>query len=176
MNLIKKIKAYLPLFKGKIKPDYDLESIYDIDPEELMEKGIKGIFFDLDSTVTKSKSAHFTDKTKVFLEILGEHFKFAIISNNYKKAYIDEVQAKIDIKIYYPAEKPQTKNNEKALNKLDLKPCEVVFVGDRPITDILAGKNAGMLTILVDGIAKTEENLPTRVIRWVERLTVEKCG
>ncbi len=166
----------MPLFKGKIKPDYDLESIYDIDPEELMKKGIKGIFFDLDSTVTKSKSAHFSDKTRVFLETLGEHFKFAIISNNYKKSYIEKVQAKIGIKIYYPARKPQTEVIKKALNELDLKACEVALVGDRPITDILAGKNAGMLTILVDGIAKAEENLPTRAIRWVERLTVEKCG
>jgi HAD superfamily phosphatase (TIGR01668 family) len=171
---MKKIKAYSPLFKGKIKPDYNLESIYDIDPEELLKKGIKGIFFDLDSTITKSKSAHFTDKTRFFLETLSENFKFAIVSNNYKKIYIERVQAKIDIKIYYPAEKPQTGVIEKALNELDLKAHEVALVGDRPVTDILAGKNAGMLTILVDSIAKAEENLPTRLIRWVERLTVEK--
>lgn len=46
----------------RIKPDYNLESIYDIDTNELKSKGIKGIFFDLDSTVMQSKTGKFTKK------------------------------------------------------------------------------------------------------------------
>lgn len=46
----------------RIKPDYNLESIYDIDKNELKSKGIKGIFFDLDSTVMQSKTGKFTKK------------------------------------------------------------------------------------------------------------------
>ena len=48
------------------------------------------------------------------------------------------------------------------------------MVGDRPVTDILAGYNAGMMTVLVDGIDAENENLPTRFIRRIERLTIKK--
>ena len=63
----------------RIKPDYILESIYDIDKNELKSKGIKGIFFDLDSTVMQSKTGKFTKKTLDFLEDLKQDFKVAII-------------------------------------------------------------------------------------------------
>lgn len=174
MKLIEDIKAYSPLLKGRIKPDYNLKSVYDIDPDELISRGIKGIFFDLDSTITVSKSAKFSSRAREFIKNLEDkNLKLAIISNNYSEKYINKVQREIHLKIYYPAEKPQTKMIMKALSDFNLKPEECAFVGDRPITDILAGKNAGMITILVDGIDADNENLPTRLIRKVERLFVK---
>ena len=59
MSLTKKIIAYSPLLKGRIKPDYNLKNIFEIDINELKKKNIKGIFFDLDSTITVSKSAKY---------------------------------------------------------------------------------------------------------------------
>lgn len=174
MKIIEDIKAYSPILKGRIKPDYNLKSVYDINPDELISHGIKGIFFDLDSTITVSKSAKFTERAREFIKNLEDKgLKLAIISNNYSDKYINKVQAEIHIKIYYPAEKPQTKVIKKALNDFNLKPEECAFVGDRPITDILAGKNAGMLTVLVDGIDAENENLPTRLIRRIERLFIK---
>ena len=76
----------------RIKPDYNLESIYDINPLELKSKGIKGIFFDLDSTVMQSKTCKFTKRTLDFLNSLKKDFKIAIISNNHNKSYVDKVQ------------------------------------------------------------------------------------
>ena len=45
-----------------LKPDYNLESIYDIDLEELKNSGIKALLFDLDSTLMASKSGCYTKK------------------------------------------------------------------------------------------------------------------
>lgn len=174
MSIIDKIKAYLPLLKGKIKPDYNLKSVFDIDLAKLKEQGKKGLFFDLDSTITISKSAKFSDMARDFIkkaEDLG--FKLAIISNNYSKKYIDKVQKEIHIKIYYPAEKPQTKIIFQAMNELGLDSQNTVMIGDRPVTDILAGKNASMMTILVDGIDSANENPPTRLVRHIERLVIK---
>ena len=175
MSFKDKLIAYSPLLKGKIKPDYNLKNVFEINIDELKLKGIKAIFFDLDSTITISKSAKFSNRARAFIKELEDNgFKLAIISNNYSKKYIDKVQKEIHLKIYYPAEKPQTHIINKALSDFNVKPNEAAMVGDRPVTDILAGINAGMTTILVDGIDAENENLPTRLIRWVERLTVKK--
>ena len=158
----------------RIKPDYILDSIYDIDKNELKNKGIKGIFFDLDSTVMQSKAGKFTKRTLDFLEDLQKDFKVAIVSNNHKKGYIDKIQKDSPVKIYGNARKPDVKILKIACYELGLEIKEVVMVGDRPLTDILAGKKAGMKTILVDSISKDTENVLVRMVRFLERLTIRK--
>ncbi len=158
----------------RLKPDYILDSIYDIDKNDLKNKGIKGIFFDLDSTVMKSKAGKFTKKTLEFLSDLEHDFKVAIISNNHSKSYIDKVRKISPVKVYGNARKPDVKVLKLACFELGLEVNEVVMVGDRPLTDILAGKKTGMKTILVDSISKNEENKIVRFVRFLERLTIKK--
>ena len=70
-----------------IKPDYNLENIYEIDFDELKKQGIKCIMFDLDSTVMQSKSATFTQETFEWFNTFINNFEVAIISNNNNKDY-----------------------------------------------------------------------------------------
>ena len=74
----------------RIKPDYNLKSIYDINLEELKSKGIKVILFDLDSTIMVSKSGKFLEKTELWLEKVKQYFQVAVISNNYSEEYLDK--------------------------------------------------------------------------------------
>ena len=158
----------------RIKPDYNLESIFDINDTELLNKGIKCIFFDLDSTVMQSKSGKFTEETLKFLNRLSQNFKIAIISNNCKKHYINKIEENCDIKIYSNAKKPDTKVLKQACRDFNIDEKEAAMVGDRPLTDILAGKRANMTTILVDSISKDKESKLVRFVRFLERLTVKK--
>ena len=48
------------------------------------------------------------------------------------------------------------------------------MIGDRPLTDILAGQIAGTKTILVDSITRTTEPKLTRFVRFLERLTIRR--
>lgn len=157
----------------RIKPDYNLASIYDINKEELIKKGIKAIFFDLDSTVMQSKSGKFTKQTIDFLNNLSLHFKIAIITNNCKKHYIDKVCSECNFKVYSNAKKPDIKVIKQACNDFCVSPFECAMVGDRPLTDILAGKRACMTTILVDSISKDKESFIVRLVRFIERLTIK---
>ena len=84
-----------------LKPDYNLESIYDIDIIELKRNGIRALFFDLDSTIMKSKSGTFAFKTIQFLNDLRTNFKVAIVTNNTNENYINQVKSQTDIPIYY---------------------------------------------------------------------------
>lgn len=158
----------------RIKPDFNLDSIYDIKEEELIQRGVKCIFFDLDSTLMQSKSGKFTEKTLEFLTRLSKNFKIAIISNNCKKHYINKVEEQCDIKIYSNAKKPDTKVLKLACREFEISEKEACMVGDRPLTDILAGKRANMTTILVDSISKDKEGILTRFVRFLERLTIKK--
>ncbi len=157
-----------------LRPDYNIDSIYDIDIKELKKGGIQALFFDLDSTLMKSKSGKFAFKTLQYLEDLKTNFKLAIITNNKNISYINKAKSQTDIPVYFKAKKPDTQVLLRACRDLNLEPQRVAMVGDRPLSDILGGKNANMMTILVDSISKDEENFIVRFARFIERLTIER--
>lgn len=152
-----------------LKPDFNLKNIYEIDLEVLKSMGIKAIFFDLDSTIMVSKSGEYNEKTENWLKKVDEDFFIAIISNNTKCEYIEKVRSLASFQVVGNAKKPSTKAMRKLLAKISMQPSEVVIVGDRPLTDVLAGKRLGAKTILVDSINAHNEGRATRFVRWLER-------
>lgn len=152
-----------------LKPDHNLKNIYEIDLNLLKEQGIRAIFFDLDSTIMVSKSGEYNEKTEKWLKEVEEDFFIAVISNNTKHEYLEQVRNISSFQVIGNAKKPSTKAMKKLLSKICIKPNEVVIVGDRPLTDILAGKLLGAKTILVDSINAENEGPATRFVRWLER-------
>jgi HAD superfamily phosphatase (TIGR01668 family) len=155
-----------------VKPDYNLKRIYDIDLEDLKNQGIRGMLFDLDSTLMASKSAQYSKEILDWLSVVRKDFFIAVVSNNHNKKYIEKVSAVSDFPLLFDAEKPRTKKVEEFLKQYNIKPEECVLVGDRPLTDIMCGKNLGCKTILVDSITAQTEAKIVRFVRFLERLTV----
>lgn len=156
-----------------IKPDYNLESIFDINLSELKEKGIKIVLSDLDSTVMPSKSGTFPVEVVGWINKVRQDFDFAVISNNKKKDYIEKVSSQCDFDVVGRANKPSCKIMREYLISKGYKPQDAVMVGDRPLTDIVAGKLLGCTTILVDSITKNTEKPIVRFVRFLERLSVK---
>lgn len=155
-----------------LKPDYNLDRIYDIDFEELKQNGIKTMLFDLDSTLMASKSGTYSEEMKNWLKHVQSNFFVAVVSNNKNPEYIEKVKKISDFPLLFNAKKPRVEEVKKFLATHNLEAKECVLVGDRPLTDILCGKLLGCKTILVDSItAKTESKL-VRVVRKIERLTI----
>ena len=154
-----------------LKPDYNLKNIYEIDFEKLKEQGIKCIMFDLDSTVMVSKSGNFLPDTIEWFNSFIKDFEVAIISNNKNSEYIQKASLIAPCRVIGRANKPNPKIMGEYLKEIDLKPAQAVMVGDRPLTDILAGKLLGCKTILVGSI-NPNENLPTKFVRALERSTI----
>lgn len=152
-----------------LKPDYNLKNIYEINLDELKKQGIKAIFFDLDSTIMVSKSGNYHKETQAWLKKVQEDFFIAVITNNKKFEYVEKVQSISSFQVIADAKKPSPNAMKKLLAKINIKPQDTVIVGDRPLTDILAGKFLGAKTILVDSINAHNEGLPTRIVRWLER-------
>lgn len=156
-----------------IEPDYNLESIYEINLEELKTKGIKLIMFDLDSTLMVSKSGKYLPETVEWLNKVKQDFKMVVVSNNNRGKYIDSVREISDFDVLGSCAKPDTKIIGEYITSCGLSKKDCVMVGDRPLTDILCGKRLGCMTILVGSINAKNEGIPTRFVRWLERLTIK---
>lgn len=156
-----------------IKPDYNLKNVYEIDFSELKKHGIKCLMFDLDSTLMISKSGKFLPETLDWFKTFSNDFETAIISNNKSSKYIENANSISPCKVIGCANKPNPKVMREYLKSLNILPQEAVMIGDRPLTDILAGKLLGCKTILVGSI-NPNENLPTKFVRALERSTIRK--
>ncbi|MEI8128601.1 MAG: YqeG family HAD IIIA-type phosphatase [bacterium] len=152
-----------------LKPDFILKNIYEIDLALLKTEGIRAIFFDLDSTIMVSKSGEYHEKTENWLKEVDKDFFIAVITNNKHSDYLAKVKSVSNFQIIGNAKKPSTKAMKALLAKINISPQEVVIVGDRPLTDILAGKLLGAKTILVGSINAENEGYATRFVRWLER-------
>jgi len=157
-----------------IKPDYTFEDIYTVDFEQLKRDGIKVLLFDLDSTVMPSKSAKFPEKVLELFERLKKDFKLAIVSNNKNEKYIKSARSQVDFDVISNAKKPDKTAILECIKSFNESPEKVVMIGDRPLTDILAGKFAGTKTVLVDSITRKTETKIVRFIRSLEKLTLKK--
>lgn len=155
-----------------LKPDYNLKSIYDIDLEELKNQGVKGMLFDLDSTLMASKSGTYKEETLNWLEKVKSNFFMAVVSNNKNPEYIKKVEAISDFPVLFRANKPSDKHAREFLKSHNINPKDCVLVGDRPLTDILCGKLLGCKTILVDSITADTEKPIVRLVRFLERLSI----
>jgi len=155
-----------------IKPDYNIGKIYEIPIDELKSSGINAVLLDLDSTVMISKKGEYLKETLEWFDMMQQHFKLAIVTNNKNQKYIKKVESCTPFLVISDAKKPKTKGIKDAMKILDVKEDETVMVGDRPLTDILAGKFAKTKTILVKSINYENENHLTHFVRWLERLSV----
>lgn len=157
-----------------LKPDYNLNSIFDIDLVQLKKDGIKIILSDLDSTIMPSKSGEFPEKVKEWIKNLENDFSFCVISNNKSNEYINKVKSQCNFDVIGNANKPSARVMNSYIKQKGFTPKETVMIGDRPLTDVLAGKILGCKTILVDSITKDTEKPIVRFVRALERLTIRK--
>jgi len=67
------------------------------------------------------------------------------------------------------ARKPLRRGFQTALRRLGIAPGQAAMVGDQVLTDILGGKRAGLVTVLVDPLGPEESRL-TKINRRLERL------
>jgi uncharacterized protein len=157
----------------KLKTDYLLENVTQINANELKEKGVKGLIFDLDNTLMAPHSGVLTKEIADWLNIVKEEFKIAIVSNNRRQNYIEQAAKVVGCPVEGRAKKPGRKIMQKAIEQLGLKPSEVAIIGDRPLTDIWVGKRLGAVTILVEPLIKEQENWFVKLLRKLERTFVE---
>ena len=156
-----------------LRPTYLIDGdVTDIDLDCLYADGIRGLIFDLDSTLLAPRSGQLSEDVERWLKYARHLFKVAIVSNNNKDAYIDRARALLDMPTIGRAAKPSRRGFRQTLAILGLQPSEVAVVGDRALTDIWGGQRAGMKTVLVWPLKTMNEPGWITFFRKLERLVI----
>lgn len=157
----------------KYIPDMYQKSIYAIDYDKLIKRGIKCLLFDLDNTITPVKMKTTSKKTKKFFSDLKEKgFKVIIFSNSPKKR-VKPFKDALDVDCAASAHKPHPKKFLQVLKEYDYSISEIAIIGDQILTDIVGGNNIGITTILVNPISPIDF-IWTKFNRFREKKIIKK--
>lgn len=156
-----------------LRPTYLIDGdVTDIDLDQLERDGIRGLIFDLDSTLVAPHAGKLTGEVEAWLERARQKFKVAVVSNNKRDPYIQEVQLILQMPCIGCAAKPSRKAFLRVLSDFGLAPHEVAVIGDRPLTDVWGGQRAGMKTILVLPLKTMNEPGWITMFRKLERVFI----
>ncbi|MFD3447658.1 YqeG family HAD IIIA-type phosphatase [Microbacteriaceae bacterium 4G12] len=153
-------------------PNEYVKNVYQITPDALKERGVKGIITDLDNTLIEWDRPNATPQLEKWLQTMKEGgIKVTIVSNN-KERRVKDFSDPLELPFIFKARKPMTRSFTKALQSMALKPEEVVVIGDQLLTDVLGGNRLGLHTILVVPVAKSD-GFMTRFNRKIERMIMK---
>ena len=152
-------KRYSAQYKLPIEA-YRLASI---DLELLMNSGIRGVLLDLDNTIIYEDDRYISPGAEAWIErAKAKGFKFFILSNGKRRYRVEFWSDRLGIPAINPAKKPFPFAFRKALKYMQLKPKQVIVIGDSRHTDMLGAWLVGCPSIQV-------ATLP-HPFRWWERL------
>ena len=150
------------------RPKYTIDSIYNLNPQQLKKMGIKAIFSDLDNTlIAWNKKDSVQEMTDFNNRLKKVGIRLVVISNNNNER-VGKVLNPNRINFIAKARKPLPIGIDHALKKYNLRKSQVLMVGDQLITDIQAGNLAGVKTVLVKPLVTTDK-WNTRINRFFER-------
>lgn len=152
----------------KFLPNEQVDTVFDIDPAILKDKGIKGIITDLDNTLVPWDVADATPEViEWFAQMKENGLQVTVISNNNEER-VRIFSEPLNIPFLPSAKKPLKRTFNKGAKQMELNNHEVAVVGDQLLTDILGGNLAGFYTILVTPIVQTDAKI-TQFNRKIER-------
>jgi HAD superfamily phosphatase (TIGR01668 family) len=138
--------------KKLLTPVAYINSIFDITPQMLKNKGIYGLILDIDNTLVATHIKKADEKAISFIRSLKENGIKAVIVSNGKKKRVEYFCQPLDIKFLYKAHKPLRGALNKAIEMMGLSNDKVAILGDQLFTDVLGGNLIGIHSILVKPI------------------------
>ncbi len=153
-------------------PDIYAKSIYDIDYQDLKNRGIRCLIFDLDNTIAPLHMPVPDKELKdLFLDLELLKLKVIILSNS-SKSRVEPFKEKLNVDSSYHSGKPLKKKYKKVLDLYDFKDNEIACIGDQLLTDIYGANRMKFLSILVNPISH-EEYFVTKINRALERKIIQ---
>lgn len=155
------------MFKN-LKPDFYVDSVYDLPVDFFIERNITTLFVDLDNTLVGDEDRVRTKQFEEwFHKIDAAHIELVVVSNNRHRSRVDEFIGDMNIEWYHFARKQNGKLFTRLLQEKKLEPKQVAVIGDRITTDIVGGNKVGAVTILTNPITP-DKTLAVKFMRWIE--------
>ena len=168
----------------KYRPDFYYSAFWNIDFNELSERGIKNLIIDVDSTIAHNDSGEIEPRVKDILKKVlddGTIERACLVSNTMAGKRKEERVARMarELDIPYVAakfffRKPNKKPFLMGLEYMNAQPGETAVIGDQIFTDVLGGNRLGMMTVLVKPLGKVHWSTIYTLRRFRERLLLRK--
>lgn len=153
-------------------PQLYVDSIFAIPLDDLWCRGIRGLIFDVDNTLTGWRGKELDPETLEWFAKLAEiGFKVCLVSNSSQQERVMAFGHLLKVCAIPRACKPMGRAFREALKNLKTGPARTAVIGDQIFTDILGGNRLGLYTILVAPLSK-EEFIGTKCVRLLERLVI----
>lgn len=130
-------------------PDLRKQHITDLLPQELHSLGVKGLLLDADNTLTTHKSGILAEGVAEWLEEMQREGFSMMLASNAKPERIGPFAESLGLACEGMCCKPFPSGLLRASGRLGIPPAKLALVGDQVFTDLIAGKAAGLKTVLV---------------------------
>jgi len=149
-------------------PNGFYESVLDIRPEALTQRGITLLLADLDNTLVPYKTPSPTPELIAWRKELEEGgVQLFLLSNSRKPGRPGRFARELGIPFLGRAGKPKRGGFLSAMEQMGRTPAQTAIIGDQIFTDILGGNRSGVTALLVRPIRLAGN--PGRYVRyWVE--------
>ena len=152
-----------------LAPDRYVASVDRIDLDDLWRRGTRAILLDRDNTLVPRDRTTAPASVAAWLDAARDRgFKLYMVSNNWHRDQVIRSASELGLSAISHAMKPAPFAISAALRRMGAAPGEAVLIGDQLYTDVLAGKLAGVETILVKP-QTTVDLWYTQIFRIFER-------
>ena len=132
-------------------PDALLPDYRAVTPDFLQVRGVTLLLCDLDFTLAPKSVRHPDGAVRAWIDTLhAAGVTVMIVSNNRSGRRVTDFCAELGIPYQGHAKKPGTEGLRKAMARAGKGRSETAMLGDKLLTDVLAAKRAGVLSLMVE--------------------------
>lgn len=158
-----------------LTPHLQLGSVLEIQPQMLRALGVEGLLVDLDCTLKDYYADGFSTEIVAWVkQMQSEQVGLCILTNG-RANRVNPLAERLGVTCVPWATKPLTRGVRAGIARLGLDRTRVAMVGDQLFADVLAGRLAGVFTILVRPTTAREPWI-THIKRPLERLVLRAVG
>ncbi len=153
------------------RPHRVMKRLVEVDCDELVARGIRGVLLDLDNTLTTWNSTVIAPEVERWIGHLRQTGLAAcIVSNAATTRRVRPVAERLGLPWVTRAIKPLHRGFLQGMRLMGTTPDTTVMIGDQLFTDIYGANRLGLQTILVDPVSSREPFHTSILQRPLERL------
>jgi len=139
-----------------MKPDKVYNSVLDIPLEDIKAMGKTCLLLDFDNTLGIDRASEPGEYAFDCIKKIKESGLECCLVSNAKSGRSAGIAAALDIPCVTYAHKPRPDGVNRALKLMNKDKSDAVMIGDQIFTDVMAGRFAGVYTIMVEKFGKKE--------------------
>jgi HAD superfamily phosphatase (TIGR01668 family) len=155
-------------------PDLRLQSVLELDLGRLRSLGLDALLLDIDCTLKRYREESLPPETAAWLEGLRAAGIGLCLVSNGRTRRISALAEPLGVPFACRALKPLPFVCRSMVRRLGFNRARTALVGDQVFADLMAGRLAGLFTILVQPLHPEEEPWFTRIKRPLERLVLRR--